>query len=114
MHAVTSVKKCFQWRGKKQQAFEALKYKISSASVLALSDLRQTFEIYTDASDYAMGAVILQHGKPIAFHFETFNGVATNYPTYDKELYVLVQSVNKWKHYLMGKEMIIHTDHQPS
>ena len=35
------------------------------------------------------------------------------YPTYDKELYALVQSVKKWKHYLMGKETIIHTDHQP-
>ena len=36
-----------------------------------------------------------------------------NYPTYDKELYALVQSVKKWKHYLIGKETIIHTDHQP-
>jgi hypothetical protein len=34
-----------------------------------------------------------------------------NYPTYDKELYVLVQSVNKWKNYLMGKETTIHTNH---
>ena len=32
---------------------------------------------------------------------------------YDKELYALVESVKKWKHYLMGKETIIHTDHQP-
>ena len=32
---------------------------------------------------------------------------------YDKELYALVQSVKKLKHYLMGKETIIHTDHQP-
>lgn len=36
-----------------------------------------------------------------------------NYPTYDKGLYALVQSVKKWKHYLMGKETIIHDDHQP-
>jgi hypothetical protein len=36
-----------------------------------------------------------------------------NYPTYDKELYALVQSVKKWKNYLLGKETIIHTDHQP-
>jgi hypothetical protein len=35
------------------------------------------------------------------------------YPTYDKELYALVQSIKKWKHYLLGKETIIHTDHQP-
>jgi hypothetical protein len=36
-----------------------------------------------------------------------------NYPMYDKELYTLVQVVKKWKHYLMGKETIIHTYHQP-
>ena len=60
-----------------------------------------------------MGAVLLQHGKAIAFHSETFNRVVTNYPTYDKELYALVQRFKKWKHYLMGKETIVHTDHQP-
>ena len=60
-----------------------------------------------------MGAVLTQHGKPICYHSETFNLVVINYPTYDKELYALVQSVKKWKHYLMGKETVIHTDHQP-
>jgi hypothetical protein len=113
LHALTSVKKVFHWGDVQQKAFDALKQKISSTPVLALPDLRQPFEIQTDASDYAMGAVLMQHGKPISFHSEIFNGVVTNYPTYDKELYALVQSVKKWKHYLMGKETIIHTDHQP-
>ena len=108
MHVVTSVNKGFQWGGKQQQYFEALKHKISSAPILAFPNLRQQFEIQTNASNYAMGAVLLQHGKPIAFHSETFNGVVTNYPTYDKKLYALVQSVKKWKHYLMGKETIVH------
>jgi hypothetical protein len=113
LHAVTSVKQVFQWGGKQQKAFDTLKEKISSAPVLALPNLRQPFEIQTDASNYAMGAVLLQYGKPICFHSETFNGAVINYPTYDKELYALVQSVKKWKHYLLGKETIIHTDHQP-
>jgi hypothetical protein len=113
LHVVTSVKQVFQWGGKQQKAFDTLKEKISSAPVLALPNLRQPFEIQTDASNYAMGAVLLQYGKPICFHSETFNGAVINYPTYDKELYALVQSVKKWKHYLLGKETIIHTDHQP-
>jgi hypothetical protein len=49
-----------------------------------------------------MGAVLMQYRKPIYYHSET----------HDKELYALVQSVKKWKHYLLGKETIIHTDHQ--
>jgi hypothetical protein len=113
LHAVTSVKQVFQWGGKKQQAFDTLKEKISSAPVLALLNLRQPFEIQTDASNYAMGAVLLQCGKTICFHSKTFNDVVINYPTYDKEFYALVESVKKWNHYLLGKETTIHTDHQP-
>jgi hypothetical protein len=110
---VTSIKQVFQWEGKQHKYFDALKEKISSSLVLPLPDLRQPFKIQTDASNYLMGAVLLQHGKPICFHSKTFNGVVINNPTYDKELYALVQSVKKWKHYLLGKETIIHTDHQP-
>jgi hypothetical protein len=80
---------------------------------MALPDLQQYFEFETDASDYAMVAVLMQHKKPICYHSETFSTAIINYPTYGKELYSLVQSVKKWKHYLMGKETIIHIDHQP-
>lgn len=89
-----------------------MKEKIISAPTLSLQDPRQSFEIETDASDYAMGVFLVQHGKPICFHLETFDGVVINYPTSRKELHALVQSVKKWKHYLMGKETIIHNDHQ--
>ena len=38
--------------------------------VLAIPDLRQPFEIEMDAVDYAMGAFLMQHHKPISFHSE--------------------------------------------
>jgi hypothetical protein len=52
LHVLTSIKKVFQWGGKQQFFFDALKEKISSTPVLALPDLRQPFEIQTDASNY--------------------------------------------------------------
>jgi hypothetical protein len=107
------VKNTFQWGGKQQKYFDALKEKISTTPVLALPNLQQPFEIKTYASGYTMGAVLMQYRKPICYHSETFNQVVVNYPTYDNELYALVQSVKKWKHYLLGKETIIHTIHQP-
>ena len=78
-----------------------------------MPDLQQPFEIETDASGYAMGAVLMQKRKPICFHSETFTSTVIYYPTYVKELFALVQSVKKWKHYLLGKETVNHTDHQP-
>jgi hypothetical protein len=113
LHALTSVKKTFQWEGKKHKSFDILKEKISIAPVLALSNLQKLFEIEIDASGYVMGTVLMQYRKPICYHSETFNQVVFNYPTYDKELYALFQSVKKRKHYLLGKETIIHTYHHP-
>lgn len=110
---MTNTKATFQWGGPQQKAFDTLKEKLSTAPVLALPDLHQPFEIETDASGFAMGVVLMQGGKPVRYHSETFSGAVSNYPTYDKELYALVQSVKKWEHYLMGKETVIHTDHQP-
>ena len=85
----------FQWGGKQQKSIDTLKEKISTSPILALPDHHRPFEIETDASDYTIGSVLTQHGKPICYHSETFNSVVVNYPTYDKELYALVQSVNK-------------------
>ena len=55
----------------------------------------------------------MQQKNLICYHSEKFSQVVINYPTYDKDLYALVQSVKKWKHYLISKGTIIHTDHQP-
>jgi hypothetical protein len=87
--------------------------KICTAPVLTLSNLQQPFKIETDARRYAMVVVLMQYHKPICYHSKNFNQTVVNYPTYDTELYALFQRVNKWKHYLLGKETIIHTDHQP-
>lgn len=54
----------------------------------------------------------MQYGSPICYHSKNIINAIINYPTYDKELYSLVQIEKKWKHYLMGEKMIIYTNHQ--
>jgi hypothetical protein len=51
----------FLWTESQQKAFEELKHRLCSAPVLALPDLQQPFEIETDASNYAVGAILTQH-----------------------------------------------------
>jgi len=46
--------------------------------------------VETNTSDYAIGAILLQEGKPICYHSKNFSGAILNYPTYDKEMYALV------------------------
>jgi hypothetical protein len=90
-----------------------LKHRLCSAPVLTLPDLQQPFGIEIDASDYAIGAVLTQNGHPVAYHSETLSNTVWKYPTYDKEMYSIVQACRKWKHYILGNETIIHTDHRP-
>ena len=103
----------FIWSKPQQQAFEELKQCLCSVPVLTLLDLQKPFEIETDASDYAVGAVLTQHGHPMAYHSETLSDTVHKYPTYDKEMYSIVQASRQWKHYILGKETLIHTDHNP-
>jgi len=82
----------FFWFESQQKAFGELKYRLFSALVLTLPDLQQPFEIETDASNYAIGAVLTQHGNPMAYHSETLSDIVCKYPTYDKEMYSIVQA----------------------
>jgi hypothetical protein len=101
----------FFWSKSQQKAFGELKHRLCSAPVLTLPDLQQPFEIETDASNYAIGAILTQHVYPVAYHSETLSDTDRKYPTYEKEMYSIVQACRQWKHYILGKETVIHTDH---
>ncbi|KAK1377226.1 hypothetical protein POM88_033419 [Heracleum sosnowskyi] len=54
-----------------------------------------------------------QDGKPVEYHSELFTRAIKNYPLYDKELYALYQAVKHWRVYLLGKDVVVHSDHKP-
>ena len=58
--------------------------------MLTLPDLQQPFQIEVATSDYAIGAVLTQHGHPMAYHSETLSDTIRKYPTNDKEMYSIV------------------------
>ena len=81
------------FRSKNQlNAFAKLKHRLWCAPVLTLPYLQQPFEIETDASDYAIGAVLNKQGHPMAYHSETLSDTVHKYPTYDKEMYSIIQA----------------------
>jgi hypothetical protein len=80
---------------------------------LHLPYLSQPFEIESDASQYVIGIVLKQGGHPIAYHSETLSEAKKNYSTYDEEFFSSVEALKQWRHYLLGKETILHTEHHP-
>jgi hypothetical protein len=66
-------KEKFAWGQPQQQAFHDLKQRLCSAPVLSLPDLQNPFEIKTDASDYVVGVVLMQHSHSMAYHSVTLS-----------------------------------------
>lgn len=95
------------------QAFENLKILISSHPILRYPNYDKTFTITTDASDYAIGAVLSQDGHPICYVSRTLNKHERNYSVTDKEFLAIVYSVNYFRPYVYGKKFHIITDHMP-
>jgi hypothetical protein len=54
----------FIWTPECQKKFDEMKAVIAANTLLAYPNHNLPFEVYTDASDYQMGAVIIQNGKP--------------------------------------------------
>ncbi|RDX67402.1 putative mitochondrial protein, partial [Mucuna pruriens] len=57
----------FNWRLVTMKAFQRVKDSLTTALVLSLADFTQPFQIECDASGKAIGAVLMQHKKPIAY-----------------------------------------------
>ena len=70
------------------------------------------FELEIDASSYAIGAVLKQQGHPIVFFSKKMSPQMCAASTYVRELFAISKVVVKWRHYLLGSQFIINTDHR--
>lgn len=95
------------------EAFEKLKKLISSHPILRYPNFDKPFTLTTDASNYAIGAVLSQEGHPICYISRTLNNHEKNYSATDKEFLAILWSVNYLRPYLYGRKFTIFTDHQP-
>ena len=82
---------------------------------MAKPDWNKDFEIMCDASDYAMGAVLGQKVnkvfRAIYYSSKTFNQAQEKYLTTEKEMLAMVFACEKFRPYILGSHVIIHTDH---
>ncbi|WVZ16528.1 hypothetical protein V8G54_009510 [Vigna mungo] len=100
----------FQWSTHAQKAFDSLKSAMTSITVLALPDFDKTFYVQTDASGTAMGAVLTQENRPIAYFSKVFCPRLSKSSAYVRELHAITSPVKRWRQYLLGHFFIIQTD----
>lgn len=102
--------KLWVWSKKCQDAFEGLKAAISKELVLALTNFSKMFEVHTDASNYAIGGVLMQDIHPIAFESHKLNQTKWWYAVQEKEMTTIVHRLRTWTHYLFLSKFMVKTD----
>jgi hypothetical protein len=102
----------FKWTQKCQEAFEALKEKLTTAPVLVLPDVHKPFSVYCDACYTGLGCVLMQEGRVVAYLSRQLKGHEKNYPIHDLGLAAVVHTLKTWRHYLYGQKCDVYTDHK--
>ncbi|GJS40679.1 putative reverse transcriptase domain-containing protein [Tanacetum coccineum] len=91
---------------REETAFQTLKQKLCSASILALPKGSENFVVYCDASHKGLGAILMQKEKVIAYASRQLKIHGKNYTTHDLELGAVVFALKMWKHYLYGTKWL--------
>ncbi|GJT21151.1 retrovirus-related pol polyprotein from transposon 17.6 [Tanacetum coccineum] len=102
--------KAWIWDEECQAVFESLKKAVIEEPVLRLPDVTMPFELHTNASDFAVGGVLMQDGHPIAFESQKLNETERKYTVQEKEMTVVIHCLRIWRHYLLGLRFVIKTD----
>ena len=99
----------FPLSGEALLSFQTLKTDLINASLTAISnDLM--FVMETDASHNSVSAVLSQDNRPVAFHSRSLQGSELNYASVEKEALAIVDAVEKWRHFLIGRHFILKID----
>lgn len=108
----------FVWGKEAQEAFENVKEKMASSSVLAHFDPNVKVKLTVDASPKGVAAVlshVYQNGKerPISYASRKLNQAEQNYAQISREALAIVFGVKKYHHYLFGRRFILVSDNKP-
>ena len=114
----------FDFGEAQRKSFNALKQAFTGADVLVHFDPSKPIMLETDASGFAIGAVLSQqhvdinnpanqHWKPVAYFSRKMIPAENNYETHDQELLAIVAAFKHWRHYLEGSAhtVLVKTDH---
>src|SRR5882672_7212089 len=110
----------FSWGPYNMKVFGALKHAFTTALILAHFNPDNPIVVETDASDYAIAAIISQISPddgdihPIAFYSRSMQPAELNYEIYDKELLAIFEAFRKWRNYLEGSAhvVLVLSDHK--
>jgi hypothetical protein len=84
---------------------------------LDIIDMSKPFTLFVDASQFAVGACLSQPSdgceRPVAFASSKFTATQLNWATVEKEAYAALWALQKFRHWIFGRNVILYSDHNP-
>ena len=74
----------FNWWSAQEEAFDHIKQKIASSPVLIFFQPDVPITLQNDASEYGLGAVLMQKDKPVAYASRSLKPAERNYAQIEK------------------------------
>ncbi|GFU98817.1 hypothetical protein TNCV_2308411 [Trichonephila clavipes] len=115
LHKLTEAKQKFIWTVDCNNAFNKLKDALTSAPILAYSEIGKQLILDTDASHESIGPVLSQEidgqKRVIAYFSKCLSKPERNYCVTRKELLTIVKAVEHFHPYLYGRRFLLRTDH---
>jgi RNase H-like domain found in reverse transcriptase/Reverse transcriptase (RNA-dependent DNA polymerase)/Integrase zinc binding domain len=119
LNNLTKKDKKFEWSTDCQKAFDTMKKRFMEEPVLLMPDQSKPFQIKSDTSKVATGAVLTQldlngDQHPVAFLSKTFSKTERKYEIYDWELLGIIWVLKEWRHYIqgLGHTTIVYSDYK--
>ena len=89
---------------------------LSHTSVVQPPVWSEPFHVFVDASDVAIGSALMQCTpptwyRPVYYASRRLSTAEKNYSTTEREALGMIYSINKFRHYLLGRKFTFHVDH---
>ena len=106
----------FEWSKECHESFDQLKSSLVSYPILRLADVSKDFKLYTDASGYAIGAILAQVDEKnqeyvVAYASRLMTKTEINYGITEKECLAVIYGIKQFRNYLYGTKFKVITDH---
>ena len=102
------------WETAQEEALVALKNAVMTTPVLRYYNLEEEVTLQCDASQFGLGAALLQNGQPVAYTSRALTDAETRYAQIEKELLAIVFACERFEPYVYGRDEVhVESDHQP-